>query len=297
MTLYIAVISFLTVIFQYINVLLPDVLDHSTRQIYDLIRGASSALIVAFPIYVWISSIIAKDAAKHPRKRELGIRKWLVYLTLLVAAITMIIYLIQLVNGFYGGGLSLAFGMKVLAVLLVTGGVFGYYLWDVREANIQFSVIRRIAWGSGIVVLATIVSGFFIAGSPTHQRELRLDDQRVADLEEIQSQVVYYWQQKDVLPRTLTLLSDPIAGFAMPTDPQTEQLYDYQVTGDLSFELCANFAAASVSDGGSISPSEDVTYDPSSGRPVAQLQGNWQHDAGKACFTRTIDPALYAQTQ
>jgi hypothetical protein len=70
----------------------------------------------------------------------------------------------------------------------------------------------------------------------------------------------------------------------VPEDPQTNEAYEYKKTGSLSFEICANFNKASEAVG---TPS--VVYP----EYVGKVGENWQHEAGRACFTRTIDPELY----
>jgi hypothetical protein len=126
-----------------------------------------------------------------------------------------------------------------------------------------------------------IVGGFIIVGSPARQRSLKFDDQRINDLQMIQSQTINYWQQKGNLPVQLNDLKDSISGFTAPMDPQTGQAYEYNVKSALNFELCANFNLPSQSD--RISQPIPMIYPP---------PDNWQHAAGHVCFDRTIDPQL-----
>ena len=111
------------------------------------------------------------------------------------------------------------------------------------------------------------------------------------DLQNIQWQVVNYWQQKEKLPATLAELNDPIANNIIPLDPQTKEAYEYASTGARSFKLCATFAiegGTNVLQGRTMAvPTEPV---PVNGKEV---QDNWQHAAGKVCFDRTIDPQRY----
>jgi hypothetical protein len=99
--LYVTVVSFIMVIFQYINILLPDPLNNHIRGFYETLRHASSSLVVAFPIYLLMSWFLEKEYILIPEAKQLKSRKWLVYLTLFIAAITIIIDLIQLINSFY----------------------------------------------------------------------------------------------------------------------------------------------------------------------------------------------------
>ena len=97
------------------------------------------------------------------------------------------------------------------------------------------------AWAVGIVVLAVIVFGFVVIGSPAKQRMLKIDQQKVYHLQSIQNEIVSYWQAKKKLPERLKDLEDSLAYFTLPLDPETQQSYGYKVVGPLSFELCTNF--------------------------------------------------------
>jgi hypothetical protein len=50
------------------------------------ITWALAALIVAFPLYLLISRTVLREAAADPYKLDSGIRKWLTYMALVVAA-------------------------------------------------------------------------------------------------------------------------------------------------------------------------------------------------------------------
>jgi hypothetical protein len=295
-TLYIGVVSLITLLIQYIDVLFPDPLNFYYQGILDGIRMSSSTLIVVTPVFLLMSWLVQKEITHEPEKHELKIRKWLMYLTLFIASITIIIDLIQLVYNFYSGELTTKFALKVLAVLFVTGAVFVYYLWDLRGLWLKTKAPKVFAWGTVSMVLVSIVAGFFIVGSPAQQRLIRFDDQRVSDLQNLQGQIINHWTQKQKLPATLDELKDSISGFVPPLDPVTHQSYQYQVATPLSFKLCASFALPSL-DKKFGKPTGSATNYPT---PVAIQNGyfggfdmNWSHDAGEKCFDRTIDPQLY----
>jgi len=115
----------------------------------------------------------------------------------------------------------------------------------------------------------------------------------VQDLQTIQSEVVYFWQSKERLPVSLTELRDDIRGFIPPLDPESGQPYGYQLTGPLSFELCAVFKTETKP--------EAISGKPLTGPPMAVPPGLtspasleiWSHQAGEWCFSRTIDPDLF----
>lgn len=286
--LYASVISILALMFQYINVIFPDKLNFYYTGILDIIRIASSALLVLFVVFILVNWLLEKDFTKNPAKRELRFRKWLIYFTLFVSAVTIIIDLIRLTNNFYSGELSSSFIFKVLAVLIIAAAVFGYYFWDLKRAtDKKYQLPKILAWLTSAVVLISIIGGFFIVGSPATQRQRRFDDQRISNLQEIQNQIINYWQQKEALPGKLVDLNDSISGFVTPVDPETNSAYEYNVTLPLTFELCSNFKTVSFNSAAGLNLPEPATYyaDP--------YKQNWSHGTGRVCFSRTIDPELY----
>jgi membrane protein YqaA with SNARE-associated domain len=70
---------------------------------------------------------------RDPEQRQSKIRKWLAYLTLIVAAAIIIGDLIAVIAGLLGGELAIRFSLKALTVLVITGSIFGYYLQDLRR--------------------------------------------------------------------------------------------------------------------------------------------------------------------
>ena len=285
-TLYGGVISFIVLIFQYVNYLYPDQLYYVS--VSNAVRWASSALAVSFPVFILMSWLIHRDIRMQPEKNEIRARKWLLYFTLFVAAITIIIDLITLLYNFFGGELTTRFALKIVTVLLVAAAVFGYYLWELRrDAKSSTSVPKLAGWASSAVVIIAIISGFFIIGSPATQRAIRMDEQRVGDLQTIQGQVVTYWQQKQDLPTSLDELRNDISGFVAPRDPQRADAYEYRMTGPLAFELCAVFERSSAQDKSTENRALPM------GPYGSPYQENWAHGIGHTCFTRTIDPKIY----
>ena len=143
-TLYISAISLTTVLFQIINIYIPDVAANS----YDyyggfdpakrLLRNALSFLIVMFPVCAFSLHLLNKSYKKDTEKQKLHIRKTIIYFTLFIVSFIILFTLVSLVNGFLNGEMTLRFGLKVLSTLLVAGSVFGYYQWDLvqfKEAN------------------------------------------------------------------------------------------------------------------------------------------------------------------
>jgi hypothetical protein len=285
-TLYMSAASLITLLFQYINVLFPDPLVYvSYSGIADGIRYAMASLMIVFPVYIFISRMLYREYLAAPEKREYRFRKWLLYFTLFVAGITIITDLIVLIYNFLGGDLTGRFILKILVVFAVATIVFWYYLKDLKNA-LSVKQIRLLSYGISVFILLSIVFGFFTAGSPLKARLYNFDERKVNDLTNIQYQIINYWQLKQVLPATLGDLTDSISGFIAPIDPQTNNSYEYKVNSNTSFELCANFNLSS--NFGIIGKSLFAV--PTS---VRMYNDNWNHNSGRVCFERTIDPALY----
>lgn len=288
-TLFISVINGITLIFQYINLAFPDSLNFYYRGILEAVRWSSASIIITFPVFLGTSWLIGKDIRKEPEKKNIGIRKWLIYLTLFVAAITIIVDLILLVFNFYGGELTSQFLLKLVTVLVITACVFGYYLWDLNTPQLNTKKNRYIALITSLVVLVSIVIGFFTIGSPAHQRSLRMDEERVQNLQWIQNEVTEYWRNKEKLPESLDALKNDISGFIPPTDPETGKEYQYKVIDTYTFKLCADFKAESLN-------RETVEVKPMyPERYPYGMEQNWSHGTGESCFERTIDPDFFTK--
>lgn len=132
--LYVSAGSFIVLLFQFVNVFFPDILNqHERIGAISAIRWSVSALVVVFPVYVLTSWYLNKSYQSAPLKRNLRIRKWLIYFTLFIAALIIIGDLVTLVYNLMSGELTIRFLLKILSVLFVAGSVFGYYFWDVRK--------------------------------------------------------------------------------------------------------------------------------------------------------------------
>lgn len=288
--LYTTAISFLNLVFKIINKAFPEV----TSNIYAWGGGSEislpvATLIVAFPIFILLSYFIQKIYTENPLKKDLAIRKWLIYVTLFVTGIAFAGDLITVIYKFLDGqDLTTAFVLKALVVLIVAGAVFYFCLQDVRN-----KISARQQKISPIIVIcilvASIIWGFAVFGSPQTQKLIRYDNQKITDLQNIQWQVISYWQMNGTLPADLKEL-EKNQQYILPTDIQLKKDYEYKSTGNMTFELCADFS------------SENMTYQNqypvvmSVGYPVKGgiiQNDNWNHKSGRQCFSRVIDPTIY----
>src|SRR5690606_424619 len=123
---------------------------------------------------------------------------------------------------------------------LVTAGLAGsYFIYEMSNRDKPKDLLPMV-YGvvSATLILVSIVWSFSIIGSPKDQRNLRLDERRIQDLQTIQWQIISYYQQKEKLPTTLADLSDPISNFQSPMEPEFERglKYEYVNKGGLTFE-------------------------------------------------------------
>ncbi len=258
---------------------------YDTSWIPSSMRWAIASLVIVFPVYVWVTHRLNNDLEANPEKRGLWIRKWLMYLTLALASVALVIDLIALVNEFLSGEFTTTFLLKVLAVAVVSALVFVYYFYELRRDAGRPAPQRALfRYASIVLVIATVVGGFIIVGSPADARSRGYDTRRITDLQQIQSQVVNFWQYKQKLPVASSELNDPLSGFVLPVDPATGEAYEYHAVGVKTFELCATFTTSA----------NDLAVKPVSvpgnGDPNNEY---WAHEKGRVCFERTIDGEKY----
>lgn len=294
--LYWSVFALVALLFAYIDRTFPDALNYNIDPYSGVMRFSIASLIVLFPLFLYLMRLIRKNIAEEPFKSELWVRRWVLVLTIFVAGFTVAGDLIALINYFLGGDLTTRFVLKIAVVLLVASAVLMHFIADIRGYWKRYPErARMVGWGAAAVILVSIAAGFFIMGTPGQVRLYRFDDQKVNDLQNIQYQIVNYWQQKERLPAKLEDLNDPINGSVVPVDPQSGESYKYTIKGKLSFELCATFNAetqqtsTSVSRAMPMAPVPAGVYDKGAGLELLP----WTHRAGETCFTRTIDPERY----
>lgn len=276
--------SLIALFFEIINKQFPDSLQYWSDPYSGGIRLAIAALFVLFPIYLVFLRVIRKDAEANPEKRDLGIRKWLTYLTLFAAGATIVIDLISIINLFLGGEITTRFSLKALTVFVVAGGIFFYYISDLRrQLSQKFATTYAVI--TSIIVLISLVVGFAVMGSPSLIRKMKLDNTRVSDLSSITREVSFFWQNQAKLPTKLEDVTKTRNYYSLPTDPETGEAYEYRTTGKTSFEVCAVFDRSNK---------EDSEADKRSSGYYDDYQNTkWDHTAGRNCFPQIIDPEFY----
>jgi hypothetical protein len=133
-TLYLSAYHLGSLVFDLIHRAFPDpaLEDHGGWR-FDRIRWSVSSLMIAFPVFLYLSRHTERELAARPVKRLSPVRRWLTYLTLFVAAGVLIGDLTTLVYSVLGGELIVRFLLKVATIAAIAGAIFSHYLLDLRR--------------------------------------------------------------------------------------------------------------------------------------------------------------------
>jgi hypothetical protein len=210
------------------------------------VSSSLAAVIVAFPLYLFVSRVVIRESTEHPEKLDSGVRKWLTYLALVVAACVFMGDLITALSYLLRGELTSRFIAKAGVVLALSGGVFYYYFGGLRRTDMSDTPTRlrrdrvMALLSSGLVALAVIL-GFSQSGTPKSQRSLRADAQRTQDIYRLSMDIKNYWTgYASQLPTGL----DQVSGGSY-ADPVTGLPYSYRPKQGSQYELCATFSRKS----------------------------------------------------
>jgi uncharacterized membrane protein YidH (DUF202 family) len=228
--------------------------------------GIASSIIV-LPVFLIIICTLHNQYKKEELSHTSGIHKWLTYLMLLVSALVIIGSLVALLVNFLNGEYTANIILKILVVLLIALGIFGFYGYDLRRKKFdKKSLISIIAFAAVVAIsVGAIVWGLFLVDSPKVTKMKKFDLQRVEDLTNINSLVIYAYASDKAIPDYFPRMSNY-------KDPATGKPYEYKILSADQYEICANFALAA----------------PATSYPQ-QLEW-YSHLAGRQCFQKKINP-------
>ncbi|MEO5989236.1 MAG: DUF5671 domain-containing protein [Candidatus Eisenbacteria bacterium] len=248
-TLYVVAFNVGAILFASIERWLPDAARGKSWEPWrNTLRWGAASLLIAFPVFLFASRIIARSLARQPEKRNSGVRRWLTYLTLFIAALVLIGDLVVVVSSMLSGELATRFLLKAAVVFMVAGAVFGHYLGGLRRDEDEPSGRTGSAWfgrAGAMGVVLTLLLALLVAGSPQRARTRELDQRRLRDLETIAQHLRSYHAQEDRLP--YTLIEATKVPYAPPglgiKDPVTFEPYGYQILDSVTVRLEAQFAS------------------------------------------------------
>ncbi len=269
-----------SMLFEFINHWFPDAVSRSNvGDLRSEITWQMATLAVAFPIYLLVMRTILREATQHPESLESGVRKWLTYIALLGTAGAMICDLIYFLDYFLTGELTMRFVLKAATVMAISAAVFSYYLtslrWN-RSANLERAKSRSAVFGAAatLIVIAAFFGGLGLAGTPSKQRRMEADRKRVEDLRNLGNAINLRLQRSPNAALPVTL-ADLRSG-AHTADPETAAPYEYHAKPGTTYELCADFFAASGD--------ERARF--------GYRSGFWEHGSGRSCFILDASKAV-----
>lgn len=126
--LYLSLFHLGSLLFHYVELALPDAVEPQQRLMrLGSIRFSVATLLIAWPLFLLLAARITQAVRMQPTQRHSGVRQWLTWLTLALAACVIAGDLIALLYRLLSGELSLRFILKVLIVAMLAGSSFGYY--------------------------------------------------------------------------------------------------------------------------------------------------------------------------
>jgi len=128
-TLYLSAFNLGGLLFQLIELGFPEP-GASAAPVHQAMRWSIAILVVAFPVFLFLARLTARELKADPTKRTSRVRRWLTYLTLFVAASALLGDGAALVYHLLGGELTIRFVLKVATIVVIAGAVFRYYLRD-----------------------------------------------------------------------------------------------------------------------------------------------------------------------
>lgn len=127
-----------SLIFQLIDAAFPDPVARRSVGFWGHeTRWAISVLVVAFPLFLFVSAKVAAEVEAEPSKRASKVRKWLTYMALFLASLIIAGDVVALVFQFLNGALTTPLVFKVVTVAVIAGGIFFYYLRSASDDDAQ----------------------------------------------------------------------------------------------------------------------------------------------------------------
>lgn len=255
----------------------PNLNEYFTTE--SLIFGLSS-LIIAGPAYLTLSWWIRRSFVTKIVNPASALRKWLSYFTMFVTAVITLSDGIGVLYTFLNGDFTVRFFLKALTILMISGSIFTFYLWDIRrEEPVPTPLTHRALISVVIVLLITIVAAFVVVGSPKTRRMAQWDEQRAEHLRSIVYDLFNRFNQGAELPENNEQMLKLV-------DPETKAAYGYRKIDNDTFEVCATFALSAQQAGGYPKEPYVRLVD-----PAYPLQPDFttleQHPSGEQCFQFT----------
>jgi hypothetical protein len=233
------------VFFEVINKSVYDAIDSSGFS-SGVLQFAISALIIATPIFYFLSSLIYKGLRKQELEKDSGIRRWLTYFIILISSLIILGVLIATITNFLSGELTTRFILKSLVVVIIAATTFSFYFYDIKREDLvkNDKIVKIFFFASLALVITAFILAWFYVDSPKVMRARRLDQIVINNISNIESAVNSYYEKNKALPDSINqLLNNPdfYLNDKMLKDPESGADIIYNKKGVKEFELCATF--------------------------------------------------------
>ena len=132
---------------------------------------------------------------------------------------------------------------------------------------------RVLMIAATFIVVATLVAALWVMESPSKQRDRRIDERRVEQLEAIADALDLWKNSHKRLPASLReLASQPGLSIAI-VDPVDGKPYEYQALSGWDYRVCARFATSTAER-------------PNGDNGIHWYEKRWMHPVGHYCFDR-----------
>ena len=186
---------------------------------------------------------------------------------LLISALNIIGSLIAIIFNLLDGDYTSGTILKILTVLVIASGIFGYYWYDLRRQEYKDRSGVSIAFMIVVIVviLGAVIGSFFLIDSPQVTRKRNFDIDRSSDLSELDYMIKSDFRENGVLPADFSS-----SKYSVIVDPETKKPYGYEVISEKKYKLCADFSLEIKTGQNRFGPTEDWYY----------------HDSSYQCFMR-----------
>lgn len=103
----------------------------------DQISWQVAVVVIAFPVFIFVHTLIGRELSKRPDLYDSAVRRWLTYLALVIAAIVVLLDGVWFISALLRGELTIRFMLDSLVLLVLGGGVFLYYLKTIDAPTTQ----------------------------------------------------------------------------------------------------------------------------------------------------------------
>ncbi len=238
------------------------------------LKTAFSTLIISAPIYYVCSHLLSKNIRKQELSLESSLRKWLIYLILLVTSIIMLVWLVSILNSFLNGEMTIKFILKALTALIISAMIFSYYLYNIRQKLVKKRDKIKSLFFIASLLLVVLALGLAIAHmeSPQTTRDKKIDEKTLRDFDNINMNVNMYYNNNDELPESLQELKSDSNLNVYPNSAVSLEDIEYNKLSETEYEFCADFETSNLDD-----ENTNLRYG-----------SNRLHDSGYQCLEQEI---------